>query len=439
MTPTIRPRLPPRSRPRQIEHWRQTNGWIPNAWQERACRATTPHVGIVAGRRAGKTRFAAEVAAAVAVFDTPGAQWALGPDYEKADLVFSECWRTLRAAGFALPSSSYHRGVLNVVNGSVITRRSGDATTGLVGWHNRRVTVDEVARVKHRVLMQDVMPTLSDDPGDWLWITSPAGHDFVFDAWGRWKRGDAPDWTWYEAPSWENEYVFPGGRNDPKILSQEREYDAAGLHDLFRQEFGAEFVAFAGRVFKRWDRRSMVVPTAECLRGVVTWYIGYDWGWEHNTAIILAGLTSGGDWRICDEAVSKGATPAEIDADLLGVCRRNGLSPDGIEWLFPDPSRPEQAAAFRQLGFRVTAAHNDRADGILAVAAALARPGGFLVADRVKVLPVELDNLHHSEDRRDGNMEYVRRNDDSYDATRYILASVAKRARSAVSTFRADF
>jgi hypothetical protein len=50
-------------------------------------------------------------------------------------------------------------------------------------------------------------------------------------------------------PSWTNNIVFPGGREDPEIIEARDDL----TEDEFRRQYGAEFVDNIGRVMKEWD------------------------------------------------------------------------------------------------------------------------------------------------------------------------------------------
>jgi hypothetical protein len=50
-------------------------------------------------------------------------------------------------------------------------------------------------------------------------------------------------------PSWTNNIVFPGGRNDPEILEAEADLTV----DEFDRQYGAQFVEKTGAVMQEWD------------------------------------------------------------------------------------------------------------------------------------------------------------------------------------------
>lgn len=429
--------LPPTARPAILRSWNRLVGREPLSWQEELEADTHRNVLVVIGRRGGKTDEASTWLVAGTAFDgLPGCCFA--PDYEKADYVFSGAWLAARRTGFLEPrTSSQHEGRLVLRRraagrpGGVIERRSADAKSGNVGFALRRLVWDEVCRTRHgrRIWGQDLRPTLTDYRGEALWITTPSGWDHVHELYQRIKSGREPDWGVIQAPSWCNHHVYPGGRDDPELVAIEREYKEAGLEEMFRQEYGAEFVVIEGLLLKKWKPSEMVVPHAAATANVATWYLGYDWGFDHPAVYILLGRTSGGQWRAVDEDYGTEESPEEIQNRALLILRRNGLGIDQIERLYYDPSRPEQGVAFRRMGFAASPARPyDSASRVLAMASAIGKPGGFLVSNRCKRLPVELSMLRKAPDSPSGvgsnQLRVVKVQDDGFDAAAGVMAAV---------------
>jgi hypothetical protein len=249
----------------------------------------------------------------------------------------------------------------------------------------------------------------------------------VYEAYRAWEDGKAPDWDWYSAPSWENRFAFKGGREDPEIVAAERDYTAAGLGALFQQEYGGRFVQLEGLVFGKWEPRVHVTTQAAAKDGIAQWFVGYDWGWEHHTAALLIGRTSGGDWRVVDEWGGQTKLWGETTAGIAQMCAAHGVDPLRVERIYLDPSRPEQAADMRRLKWPASGAVNDLAPGILAVAQALGRDGGLLVSDTCRMLIRQMGSYQHAPSTGTGDVRVKKVDDDYVDALRYVLAS-ARRA-----------
>ena len=71
-----------------------------------------------------------------------------------------------------------------------------------------------------------------------LYPNTTGGQSERFAHWASWKR-----------PSWTNDIIFPGGRNDPEILEAESDLTS----DEFARQYGAEFTDKTGTVMKEFD------------------------------------------------------------------------------------------------------------------------------------------------------------------------------------------
>jgi hypothetical protein len=428
--------ISPQQRPALLEEFFRYAQWTPNTWQRRAAADTHRNLLVVAGRGAGKDEFAAERLLAPRIVEaSPGA--AVGPTGEVADILFGLCWKQATELGERVESESRwsaQEGHLQLAGGGTIRRRSCDSKSGNVGVRYRDLVWDEVCRSRNgkRIWAQDFRPTLSGFDGQALWITTPAGWDQVHELAERITSEREPDWGYIEAASWDNEYLYPAGRNSPEIVALEREYEQAGVYELFRQEYGAEFTILAGVVFKKWDRKKMVVPHAEAVRDVVEWWLGYDWGWQetHPSVFALVGRTSHGQWRVVGEDYGTGEDPEALLQRGLDFVQRHGLAPQQIKRLAYDPSRPEQGAMFRRKGFNAVPAEYDLAERILATASAIGKPGGLLMSDRCKRIPSEFSVYRHP-DHPTIRLEVVKQGDDGVDSVAGVLATAKRMGGSA--------
>jgi hypothetical protein len=419
-------------RPELLDAYCEITGWKYNAWQRRVSRSRALNRLIFAGRRAGKTEFAAKDGVALAIAAAESPEWATGPTYPLADKVFAEAWKDCSRLHVLGNGSKYHGGLIALPNGSTIERRSADSPAN-VGAKNRLAILDEACRMDRLVWFRDVLPTLTDLNGGALIITSPNGYDWVNDIWLAWERGEAPDWECFEAPSWENEYVFPGGRQNPKILAAERTYEAAGLPELFMQEFGGKRLSLAGRVFKKWDASTMVVDDRIAYQGVREWFLGIDWGWRNPTCILLVGRVDAG-WRVCAEWYETEQTEDQIAEAAVAMARKAvGINGAPLSQVWCDPEDPRLIDRLCRERLPATKAHNDANDKKLAVGEAIGRKGGLLVGRSCKHLIVCLDTLTHRPATAAGKSEIVSQVDDhAYDAFAYVPASIKESQKQLV-------
>ena len=364
---------------------------------------------------------AARFAEAEAAID--GARvWCVAPTYDLADKVFREVWPTLRSTGRLAPGSSDSRGFAYTGGGGFVARRSADNPDSLIGEGLDFLVLDEAARIVRRVWDRELRPRLADRRGRALLITTPCGRNWIYDEYERWRAGQAPEWEWFVAPSWHNDAVFPGGRADPEILAAEAQYRAAGVEEIFGQEYGAQFAMFSGRVYKAWDPTRHVMPLAAARRGVVQIVGGVDWGYANPCALVVLGRTGDDGWRVLAEWSERGRTLDEVIGAAQGLAAQWGVR----RW-HCDPSEPAAIEAFARAGLPANPAINDVWAGILTVASAMARDGGFGVADSCPQTIRVLENYHHrpATSRADPREEPAKIDDHIADATRYAIVTEA--------------
>lgn len=407
-------------------------GWEPHPGQLAFLRRPERYLGAVCGVRFGKSTLAARIAESEAM--VPGARvWCVAPTYDLADKVFREVWDTFALLGATeRTGSSRSKGIIVLPGGGFVQRKSADNPDSLIGEGLDAVIVDEFARMKRSVWDRELRARLADRRGRAFLISTPNGRgNWAYEEFTRWqlatKAGKPTEWWWHQAPSWENTIVFPGGEHDPEIEAQRAYYDEIGLSELFDQEFGAAFTAIVGRVFKKFNRKDHVASDAQTRAGVVRWWLGYDWGWDHPSALVLMGRTNAGQWRVVDEWAESGETFDAILSAAAKLCERNHVHREAVERLYYDPSRPEQGAAFRKAGWPATPGINDLAPGIVAIAEWLAKPDGLLLnGDRCAGAVVEFEDYRHPEANASGRLQVVKVRDDRLDAIRYVIASTAK-------------
>lgn len=422
----LQPRKTP---PTRRESWCRREGWIPHPGQSRVLRRRERFIGAVWGVRGGKSTLAAQIACAEA--SVPGHRvWCVGPTHDLAQKVYREVWERFRALGTMLPGSSNtpQHGRIVLPMGGFIERKTADNPNSLVGEALDAVILDEASRCKRTIWERELRPRLSDRRGRALIITTPNGQDWIYDAFTAWEKGMAPDWWWTSAPTWENSAVFPGGRDDPEIVAASAYYESLGLEAMFAQEYGARFEIIRGRVFKRYDKRKAVVKHAVAAANVSEWYLGFDWGFVHPSVCILIGRAGRQPtWRVLDEDYGTGETWDEILTRAKDIVARNNLTPESLDGLMYDPSRPEMGVGFRRAGFPAKAADYGLAERILATGEAIA--GGMLISERCRRLAVELAMYRHPDDCTSGKLRVVKVDDDGVDALAGVLATIAKRER----------
>ena len=103
--------------------------------------------------------------------------------------------------------------------------------------------MDEVAKMKRKIWDMYLSPTLSDRKGKAIFITTPEGFNWIYDLFLLGKADDL--WESHQAPTWDNNVVFPDGKKDQFLIERKRNMSK----ELYEQEYGAMFTSFEGRVY----------------------------------------------------------------------------------------------------------------------------------------------------------------------------------------------
>lgn len=246
------------------------------------------------GRRWGKTFLGgreAEVQAFVRNrLGEPMWGWIVGPEFRDCEKEFRVVYNSLKALGVDLVSDKF---LNNVDNGNMVIKtqwgfhlecRSAKHPETLVGEGLDFVLMVEAGRHKRRTWTEYIRPSLSDKRGWSLHSGVPEGATQTSLLYALWQRGQkwrqGGPWKSWRMPSWTNNIVFPGGRNDPEILEAEEDL----TKEEFDRQYGAKFVDRVGRVMADWDDEVHLGD----LGYNPDWplYIGLDYGYT-NPFVIL--------------------------------------------------------------------------------------------------------------------------------------------------------
>lgn len=213
----------------------------PFPWQAKlhaALAGPARFVVAVLGRRAGKTTAASEACGTVAL-DGGLAFWG-APTFDLAEIGRERFLRTFRPV---IQRDTIQPPQAQILGGGSVLWRSFDRPGGSIGRGIKLAVIEEAARVKERVIYEDLLMTLADSRGKALAITTPRGQkNWVFRWYQRAMSGD-PLYAVVHGPSTENpspavrEFVEIARENMPETL--------------FRQEVLAEFIEGEGAVFRR--------------------------------------------------------------------------------------------------------------------------------------------------------------------------------------------
>lgn len=277
--------------------------------------------------------------------------WIVGPEYSDAEKEFRVLYDSLKKmnAVFDQPGTYYSPAggglSISLFDGAFqVHTKSAKLPTTLVGEALEGVIFAEAAKVKPVVWPKFIRPMLADYRG-WAQFTStPEGKNWFYDMWKMGQDPNQPEYWSIKAPSWSNNILFPGGREDPEILSLE-----AGMsEEKFKQEIGAEFTEFVGRVYKDFDEEVNVVDAL--YNPKLPLYVAADYGYTNPNVLLFIQVGVWGDVYVIGEYYKAQRTTSEMIRDIKENPRLYALS-RAARALYPDPEDPgasaELAEAFK--------------------------------------------------------------------------------------------
>lgn len=269
--------------------------------------------------------------------------WIVAPTYDLGEKEFRVFWKILidqlqvpidRGKTFNSLRTKDFR--ITTQWGSSIEVRSAEHPESLVGEGLDFVIMAEAAKLKLSHWEKYIRPTLADKRGSAVFVSTPEGFNWFFDLYQRGQDQDPQfkDWWSYKSPSWENDIVFPGGRNDPEML----EVEATLAKEVFDQEFGAEFTSFAGRIYSEFDEGYHVLDHYEFNPNWPN-YVCFDWGFRNPWVCLNVQVDHADNIYIWDEYYERNMTTVEHARRLKSL----------IQWRVDggwyDPAGPEDAQA----------------------------------------------------------------------------------------------
>lgn len=241
----------------------------------------------VCGRRFGKTAMGAREVEPVLM--TPNQRvWIVGPTYDLGEKEFRIIWNDmiikLGLGKETTVKRSYARksGDLSIEFpwNTKLEVRSAERPENLVGEGLDYVIMSEAAKHQSETWERFIRPALTDRRGKATFSTTPEGQNWIYHLWKMGRDPNEPEFESWQFPSWDNPYVYPGGREDREILLTER----TTPQEIFKQEYAADFTSFAGKVYTEWDEGVHVKD----VEFNPAWpnYIAFDWGFAAPMAAI---------------------------------------------------------------------------------------------------------------------------------------------------------
>jgi len=208
-------------------------------WQKKVWADPTRFKVISAGRRTGKSHYAAWRLIVEALDSSSGAVWYVAPTQQQARDIM---WSKLFELGKELITSSHINNLqITLINGAVISLKGADRPDTMRGVALKFLVIDEYADVKASVWEQVLRPALSDHQGSAVFIGTPRGRNHFYDLYQYADSKKDPDWKAWHFTSYDN----------PILKESEIEAAKKSMSSFaFRQEFEASFEAAASEIFK---------------------------------------------------------------------------------------------------------------------------------------------------------------------------------------------
>lgn len=270
--------------------------------------------------------------------------WIIGPTYDLGEKEFRIIWDDLIVKK-ALGRDRRVRKAYNKKQGVMyiefpwqtrVEVRSADHPENLVGEALHGVIMSEAAKQRRETWEKYIRPALADFLGWATFPTTPEGFNWLYDIWALGRKpeyeGTYESWRF---PSWENSFVYPGGRQDPEILLLEQ----TTAEEWFQQEIGADFASFVGKIYSEWDETVHVKP----IKYNPLWknYNFMDWGYVNPYACIDV-MTDPQDnvyvWREHYKSYTR------LEDNIVQMQQRAQPSGYHIDCCFGDAADPEATA-----------------------------------------------------------------------------------------------
>ena len=265
-------------------------------WQQEVLNDPSRFKVIAAGRRCGKTYFAAITLILAAMDGQPGGVMYIGPTQGLArDLM----WDLLKElAGDIIESSNINNLEIVLSGGNKIALKGSDRPDTLRGYSLKHLVCDEYAFFKDGVFDTILRPALADRKGTAMFISTPEGRNGFYDVYMNGelqKKG----WRSWHLTTHDNPMI------DPEEIAAAKE-TMAGWQ--FRQEFEASFDA-KGSEFFNAEEFEYYEERAETTVG--SFYIAVDLaGFESdrgnktkrrdNSAMAIVMVDDFGTWHVED-------------------------------------------------------------------------------------------------------------------------------------------
>lgn len=220
-------------------------------WQQEVWEDDTRFKVIAAGRRCGKSRYAAYRLLVEALQSDKGHVFYVAHTQGQARDVM---WQVLmEICQPVLKAYHINNLQLTLINGAIISLKGSDRPDTMRGVSLKFVVLDEYAGMKPAVWEEVLRPALADQKGAAVFIGTPTGRNHFWELYKFAELSGDPDWKAWHLTSYENPML------DPKEIEAAK--GSMGSF-AFRQEFMANFEAKDSELFREeWLKFSPDEPS----------------------------------------------------------------------------------------------------------------------------------------------------------------------------------
>lgn len=227
----------------------------------------------ISGRRVGKTTLC--IRELIRYASVPNSTvWYVSPSYRMSKEIVWNKLRGILTDIHWIDRANESTLTLSLKNGSTIALKGAENYDSLRGRALDFLVLDEVADIKPETFNEVLRPALADKQGHVLFAGTPKGKaNWSYDLFST----NHEDWE-----SWQVT-TAQGGFVDEEELASARELLDARTYE---QEFEANFVTTANKIFYNFDRDTHVKPWNKPIPEVL--HIGQDFNYNPMTAVIFA-------------------------------------------------------------------------------------------------------------------------------------------------------
>ena len=291
-----------------------------NNAQKAVASSTARFRVLCGGRRVGKSFLAVRELARFARY--PGKKCLyIAPTYQMCrDIIWADLKERLDKLNW-ISRTNESRLELQLINGSTIALRSGDAGQSLRGGGYDFAVFDEVSDIDPEVYYEVVRPALSAQkpPGSVLFCGTPKGFNWFKDLYDLGKGSD-PDWA-----SFQYTTIQGGQVPQSEIDAARRDLDER----TFKQEYEAQFQTYSGIIAYNFSEDNIVDWKPHPAKHIL---IGMDFNVDPMSATVMVQSADRKSLHAIDEISIYGSNTNEMCDEI------KARYPNQSIIVFPDPS-----------------------------------------------------------------------------------------------------